>query len=430
MAYHDILTGLPNRVLLHERASLALALATRRHESAAILFLDLDRFKEVNDSLGHGAGDALLMEAGARLGRLVRDTDTASRLGGDEFVLLLMGVGEEGAQEVAEKVLAMMREPFSLQGHDLSLSTSIGIALYPQDGADMGELLKNADAALYQAKQDGRNAAAFYNPAMNVATFEKLLLESELRQAIENGELVTYYQPKVDLREGRLTGTEALVRWNHPQHGLVAPGRFIPLAETSGLINEICRWVLGDVGRQINAWRRRGLSVPTVSINLASRNFRSPRLAEGLRELLQVNDLPASALELELTESTLLDTGDQFINNILAIKHLGIRLALDDFGTGYSSLSYLRRLPISVLKIDQSFVRHLESDSEDRTLAGSIIAMGACLGMGVVAEGVETEEQRDILIQLGCETGQGYLFAHPLPAEEFAAGWLGVERSV
>ena len=420
LAYHDALTGLPNRSLLMERANLALALAHRRREELAILFMDLDRFKDVNDSLGHAAGDALLQEAGRRLSDLVRETDTASRLGGDEFVLLLVGVGDAGAREVAERVLELMREPFVVEGHNLSLSTSIGIALFPRDGTDMGELLKNADTALYQAKQEGRNTMAFYNRDMNVATFEKLVLESELKHAIENGELVTYYQPKVDLRDNRLLGAEALIRWRHPQHGLVSPARFIPLAETSGLIVDICRWVLNDVCRQIAEWKRQGLAPPRVAVNLTPRDFRSPHLAHFLHSLLHGHDLAASDLELELTESTLLDAGDQVLRNLLAIKHEGIRLALDDFGTGYSSLSYLRRLPIGVLKIDQSFVRDLESDAEDRTLAGSIIALGNSLGLDVVAEGVETAAQRDILLELGCRIGQGYLFGRPMPAETFA----------
>ncbi len=421
LAYHDPLTGLPNRALLLERANLALAVAHRRREEVAILFLDLDRFKDVNDSLGHDAGDALLMEAGRRLGHLVRETDTASRLGGDEFVLLLLGVGDEGAREVAEKVLALMREPFVVQGHNLSLSTSVGIALFPRDGPDMGELLKNADTALYRAKQDGRNAMAFYNREMNVATFEKLVLESELKGAIENGDLVTYYQPKVELGSNRLAGAEALIRWRHPQHGLVPPGRFIPLAESSGLIIDICRWVLNDVCRQIAEWKRLGLAPPRVAVNLTPRDFRDPHLAQFLQDLLRRHGLSAASLELELTESTLLDAGDQVLRNLIAIKHLGIGLALDDFGTGYSSLSYLRRLPIGTLKIDQSFVRDLESDAEDRTLAGSIIALGHSLGLDVVAEGVETGAQRDILMSLGCSIGQGYLFGRPMPAEDFAA---------
>lgn len=423
LAYHDSLTGLPNRALLVERANLALALAHRRREELAVLFLDLDRFKEVNDSLGHAAGDALLVEAGHRLGNLIRETDTVSRLGGDEFVLLLIGVGEEGAREVAEKVLVAMREPYAVDGHGLSLSTSIGIALFPQDGGDMGELLKNADTALYQAKQEGRNAMAFYNRDMNVSTFEKLVLEAELKRAIESGELVTYYQPKIDLVSNRLLGAEALIRWQHPQHGLVPPARFIPVAETSGLIIDICRWVLGDVCRQIAEWKRQGHTTVCVAVNLTPRDFRSPHLPKHLQSLLKTYDLPATALELELTESTLLDAGEPVLQNLMAIKHLGIGLAIDDFGTGYSSLGYLRRLPISVLKIDQSFVHDLETDPDDRTLAGSIIALGNSLGLGVVAEGVETLAQRNILIELGCKVGQGFLFSRPLPAEEFR-DWL------
>jgi diguanylate cyclase (GGDEF)-like protein/PAS domain S-box-containing protein len=423
LAYHDPLTGLPNRMLLHERASLALAMAARRREEAAILFLDLDRFKGVNDSLGHAAGDALLIEAGKRLVELVRETDTVSRLGGDEFVVLLSGVGANGAQEVSEKILQVMRKPFEIEGHDISLSTSLGIALYPADGGDIGELLKNADTALYRAKQEGRNTLVFYNRDMNVATFEQLVLESELKAAIEHGDLETYYQPKVELGSGRLIGAEALVRWRHPQHGLIPPGRFIPVAETSGLINDICAWVLADVCRQLAEWRDQGLARTRVAVNLSARDFRVPGLPKRLRDLLGRHRLEATSLEIELTESTLLEAGERVLENLLAIKALGIGLAIDDFGTGYSSLGYLRRLPISVLKIDQSFVRDIEVDDDDRTLAGSIIALGQSLGLGVVAEGVETVAQRDILVELGCRIGQGFLYSRPLPAGEFRA-WI------
>lgn len=423
LAYHDALTGLPNRALLMERAGLALALAQRRRENAAVLFLDLDRFKDVNDSLGHATGDALLMEAGRRLAGLVREADTVSRLGGDEFVLLLHGVGQTGATEVADKVLAALREPYTLEGHSLSLSTSIGIAIYPQDGSDMGELLKNADTALYRAKQEGRNTSVFYDREMNVATFEKLLLESELKHAIETGELVAFYQPKIRMADNCLVGAEALVRWIHPQHGLIAPGRFIPVAETSNLINAVCRRVLGDVGRQLAEWRRQGLPTVKVAVNLSPRDFRDPDLPRFLSEQLTGHGLSADDLELELTESTLLEAGPQVLDNLLAIERLGLGLAIDDFGTGYSSLGYLRRLPISVLKIDQSFVRDLVGNADDRTLAGSIIALGNSLSLGVVAEGVENAAQRDILLELGCQVAQGYFYSPPVPAEEFRA-WL------
>jgi diguanylate cyclase (GGDEF)-like protein/PAS domain S-box-containing protein len=428
LAFHDALTGLPNRTLLLDRANLALALAARSREQAAILFLDLDRFKEVNDSLGHAAGDALLQEAGRRLHGLVRETDTVSRLGGDEFVLLLAGVGSEGAKEVSEKILQLMRDPFTVEGHSLSLSTSIGIALFPVDGTDIGELLKNADTALYRAKEEGRNTLVFYNRDMNIATFEKLVLESELKAAIEKGELVTYYQPKVNLDDGSLIGAEALVRWRHPQHGLILPGRFIPVAETSSLIEDVCAWVMSDVCRQLADWRNGGLPSVTVAVNLASRNFRVPGMVKRMQNLIASHNLPTTALEIELTESALLEAEEQVIANLLAIKHLGIGLAIDDFGTGYSSLSYLRRLPISALKIDRSFVRDLETDLDDRTLAGSIIALGNSLSLGVIAEGVETEAQRDILLGLGCRTGQGYLYSRPIPAHEFRT-WLIAGRA-
>ncbi len=423
LAYHDALTSLPNRALLMERARLALALAQRRRESAAVLFLDLDRFKEVNDSLGHAAGDAMLIEAGHRLESLVREADTVSRLGGDEFVLLLTGTDQHGAGEVAEKILAALRQPYQVESHSLSLSTSVGIALFPQDGGDMGELLKNADAALYRAKQEGRNTLVFYNREMNVATFEKLVLETELKHAIDAGQLVVYYQPKIALADNRLVGAEALVRWRHPQHGLITPGRFIPVAETTDLIHALCRRVLADVAAQLAEWRRQGLATVKVAVNLSPRNFRDPGLPVMLRELMSSHGLGPTDLELELTESTLLEAASQVLTNLMAIEDLGLGLAIDDFGTGYSSLGYLRRLPISVLKIDQSFVRDLVSQAEDRTLAGSIIALGHSLGLGVVAEGVESAAQRDILMELGCPVAQGYFYSPPLPAGEFRA-WL------
>lgn len=423
LAYHDPLTGLANRALLMERASLALAMAQRRREEAAVLFLDLDRFKEVNDTLGHAAGDALLVEAARRLASLIRETDTVSRLGGDEFILLLIGVGQEGAQEVSEKVLTVMREPFSVEGRALALSTSIGIALYPRDGGDMGDLLKNADIALYRAKQDGRNLRMFYDLDMKADSFEKLVLEAELRVAINDGHLEVHYQPKMHLESQRLVGAEALVRWRHPEHGLVPPERFIPVAESSGMINDICQFVLEQVCLQLAAWRRQGHPAITVAVNLSVRDLHSPHLPRRLGALLDSHGLPATALELELTESTLLDAGEQVLRNLLAIKRLGIGLAIDDFGTGYSSLGYLRRLPIRALKIDRGFVRDLDTSPEDRALAGSIIAVGHSLGLEVVAEGVETLAQRDALIQLGCRVGQGYLYAGPLPAHDFQA-WV------
>lgn len=424
LAFFDALTTLPNRVLLTERAELALALAERHHAVLAVLFLDLDRFKEVNDSLGHTEGDALLVQVAARLKTLTRGEDTVCRLGGDEFVLLLPEANQEGALRVADKVLAAFRQPFTVATHALQVTVSIGIALYPHDGADFAELLKNADTALYQAKQDGRNTRAFYDRQMNVATFERLLLEAELRKALAAGHLCAYFQPKVRLADGTLAGAEALIRWFHPERGAIPPGQFIPLAEASDLIVDLGEWMLTEVCRQLAVWQQQGRPILTIAVNLAARHFCRPALANQISGLLAAHDLPPHALELELTESTLLETGAQTADTLAALERLGIGLAIDDFGTGYSSLSYLKRLPLTALKIDQSFVRNVVDDPDDRILAATIVALGHQMELVVVAEGVETEEQRRCLLEQGCDLAQGYLFDRPVPAEDFAAAWL------
>ena len=423
LAYYDALTDLPNRALLTQRAELALALAGRRREELAVFFLDLDRFKEVNDSLGHAEGDALLVQAAARLRELTRETDTVCRLGGDEFVLLLPDTGQPGAARLAGKLVTAFGQPFVVSGHNLRVTASIGIALYPHDGASFAELLKNADTALYRAKHEGRNTWVFYTREMNVATFERLVLESQLRTAIETGQLRAYFQPKVRLSDGRLVGAEALVRWQHPVHGLIPPARFIPVAEVSDLIVDLGDWMLAEVCRQLAIWRGAGLPPLTVAVNLAARHFRDPGFSERIETLLTAHGLPAQMLELELTESSLLEAGARTAETLLALRRLGLGLAIDDFGTGYSSLGYLKRLPITALKIDQSFVRDLVTDPDDCTLAATIVALGHGLGLKVVAEGVETEEQRRILLDQGCDLAQGYLFDPPMPAEQFA-DWL------
>ncbi len=423
LAYYDALTDLPNRALLAQRAELALALAARHRTELALLFFDLDRFKEINDALGHVQGDALLAQVALRFQAIIRAEDTLCRLGGDEFVLLLPDVGQEGVLRVTSKLRTAFREPFVIAGHPLPVTGSVGIALYPHDGADFAELLKNADAALHRAKQEGRNTWVFYAPAMNVTAFERLMLEGELRQAIENGQLRAYYQPKVRLSDGALIGAEALVRWQHPTHGLIPPGQFIPVAEASDLIVALGDWMLAEVCRQLAVWREAGLAPLTVAVNLAARHFREPQLAPQIHDLLTVHSLSPHILELELTESTLLETGGRTLETLRALERLGVGLALDDFGTGYSSLGYLKRLPLTALKIDQSFVRDLATDADDRTLAATIVALGHSLGLQVVAEGVETEDQRGILCEQGCDLAQGYLFSRPLPAAAFAAGW-------
>ncbi|MCC8998638.1 MAG: EAL domain-containing protein [Candidatus Contendobacter sp.] len=419
LAYYDALTDLPNRALLGQRAELALALAARRHEALAVLFLDLDRFKEINDALGHAEGDLLLVQAAARLKALTQDTDTVCRIGGDEFVLLLPETDQEGALQAADKILAAFRQPFPVARYPLRITVSIGIALYPHDGLNVADLLKNADAALHQAKQDGRNTRTFYAQEMNVAAFERLVLESELRLAIAAGQLRAYYQPKVRMIDGQIIGAEALVRWRHPERGLIPPGRFIPLAEASDLIVELGDWILAEVCRQLAVWRDAGLPSLTVAVNLAARHFRDPGLVAQIQGLLTAHSLPPQALELELTESSLLETGPHTEETLLALERLGVGLAIDDFGVGYSSLSYLKRMPLTALKIDQSFVRDLVSDHDDRTLAATIVALGHGLGLQVVAEGVETSEQRRILLDQGCDLAQGYFFGRPAPAEDF-----------
>lgn len=424
LAYYDSLTDLPNRSLLAQRAALALAMAAQRHEALAVLFLDLDHFKDVNDSLGHVEGDTLLMQAAARLRTLTRPADTLCRLGGDEFVLLLTATDQAGATLIAGQILTAFRQPFEIIGHRLGITISIGIALYPHDGSDFNALLKNADTALHRAKHNGRNNSVFYDRAMNVATFERLILEAELRQCLHSGQLRAYFQPKLRLTDGALAGAEALVRWHHPTRGLILPSNFIPVAEASDLIVELGEWMLDSVCRQLANWRRQGLPPLCVAVNLAARHFREPGFIERIAARLHDWGLPTACLELELTESTLLDTGAQTARALTAIKQLGIGLAIDDFGTGYSSLGYLKHLPLTTLKIDRSFVRDLVTDPDDRILAATIVTLGHGLGLSVVAEGVETEEQRQLLLQKGCDSAQGYLFSPAIPADEFAARFL------
>lgn len=335
-------------------------------------------------------------------------------------MILLPGVGQAAALRVTDKLLSVFRQPFAVAPHSLHVSPSIGIALYPQDGADFEELLKNADTAMYQAKQEGRNHRVFYAPAMNVTGAARLVLDTELREALAAGQLRAYYQPKLRLVDRALIGVEALVRWQHPERGLIPPAQFIPVAEASDLIVALGSWMLDEVSCQLAAWRIAGWPPLSVAVNLAARHFREPALVTQLERLIRQHDVSPGVLELELTESTLLETGAKTLETLQTIRCHGIGLAIDDFGTGYSSLGYLKRLPVTALKIDQSFVRDLERDAEDRVLAATIVALGHGLGLQVVAEGVETEQQRRILLEQGCDLAQGYLFSRPLPADDFA----------
>ena len=423
LAYYDALTGLPNRELLADRAKLALAQHGRNEKQLAVLFLDLDRFKYVNDSLGHQEGDMLLKKVADRLLALVRETDTIARVGGDEFVLLLPDVGRDGASNVADKIMASFNAPFEISGDSFAVTVSVGISLFPHDGTHFEALLKNADTAMYRAKQMGRNACRFYDAEMNVATLQYLKLMSALRKAVQSGELRTYFQPKIRLSDGFLVGSEALVRWVHPEEGLLLPGHFIGAAERTDLIVSIGNWVLEDVCRQLALWRDAGLPAMTVAVNVSARHVTEPGLAERLQELLERYRLPPHSLELELTESTLLETGETTLSTLEQLKSQGVDLAIDDFGMGYSSLSYLKHLPLASLKIDRSFVRDMTTDSDDRTIAATVVALGHSLGLKVVAEGVESEQQRQILISQGCDFAQGYLFSQPLSPDDFTAWW-------
>lgn len=421
MAHYDSLTGLPNRTLLTERATQALALAARRQEHLALLFCDLDHFKEVNDSLGHKAGDQLLTEVAARFKASLRQTDTVARLGGDEFVMLLPAVTKDQAAHLAEKLLTALRRPMDLDGHRLAVTGSIGISFYPHDGADFTTLLQNADVAMYQAKQGGRHQFWFYDTRMNAEILERMTLLAELENAVRSGQLRAYFQPKVSLIDGVVAGAEALARWQHPQKGLLLPDQFIPAAEDTDLIIAIDEWILEEVCQRLAAWRAAGHPTLTVAVNLAARHFRQPRLATRLEQLLKRYELPATALQLELTESTLFDAGAETSATIEALQRLGARLAIDDFGAGYSSLAHLKHLPVAALKIDRSFVCDLESNAANRAIAAAVVGLSRNLGLAVVAEGVETEGQRRFLVEQGCDCAQGYLFSPPLPAEEFIA---------
>ncbi|GEM_PF-122284 len=419
-ANYDMLTGLPNRNLLQDRLGQTLAYVRRHERELALLFIDLDHFKNINDSLGHEAGDRLLKLVAVRLAGCVREVDTVSRQGGDEFVVILPDVAEEeDVTPVTRKILHAMSEPFDVDGHELFVTCSIGIALYPKDGEDGQTLLKNADAALYRAKDLGRNNAQFYAAEMNLKALERLMLENGLRHALERREFLLHYQPQVDLRSGEIIGMEALVRWQHSELGLVSPSRFIPVTEESGLIVQLGEWVLRTACAQNKAWQRAGLKSISVAVNLSARQFRQPNLVEVVAGILRETGLDPAYLELEVTESLVMQNVEVTIATLGSLKAMGIKLSIDDFGTGYSSLSYLKRFPIDTLKIDQSFVRDITTDPDDAAIAKTIISMAHDLQLKVIAEGVETEAQKSFLQLRRCDEMQGYFFSKPLPAEDF-----------
>ncbi len=420
-AEHDFLTGLPNRMLLNDRVSQAIVLAPRHSNKVAVLFLDLDGFKHINDSLGHPIGDKLLQSIAKRLVDCVRTSDTVSRQGGDEFVLLLSEVHRsEDAAISALRILQAVAEAHSIDQHDLHVTASIGVSVYPDDGQDAETLIKNADTAMYQAKENGRQSYQFFKPAMNVRAVERQSIEENLRRALERQEFALHYQPKINLRTGEISGAEALLRWMHPVRGPVSPAQFIPVAEDCGLILPIGQWVLREACKQARAWADAGLPLPTMAVNISSMEFREDKFIESVFTTLSETGLDPKSLELELTESVLMKRAESAASVLKTLRARGVQIAVDDFGTGYSSLSYLRKFPINALKIDQSFVRQITSTPDDTTIVTAVISMGRSLKLRVVAEGVETHEELTFLRARLCDEAQGYYFSRPVRPEQFA----------
>jgi diguanylate cyclase (GGDEF)-like protein/PAS domain S-box-containing protein len=421
LAEHDFLTDLPNRLLLNDRLSQSLMLAKRDGYFVALMFIDLDHFKNINDSLGHEVGDQLLKMMSKRFAACLRDSDTLSRQGGDEFIVLLPEIADHFAPaEVAEKLLRAAATSFSISGTELRVSASIGIAVFPDDGDTVEALTKSADAAMYHAKSLGRNNYQFFTQAMNERVSELALLEHNLRRAVENGEFELAFQPKIEIATGRIMGAEALLRWRHPEWGLVMPERFIPIAEGTGLIRSIGGWAIRETCRQNRSWQEQGLPVVPLAINLSAVQLRQKNFLQEITQILLLSGLDLHLLEFEVTESVAIEGEAEVIEWLRALREMGVGLAIDDFGTGYSSLSYLKRLPVDTLKIDKSFVRDIYTDPDDATIITAIIRMSHGLRLKVIAEGVETVEQLEFLRAEGCDQFQGYLVRPPLSAEEFA----------
>jgi len=430
MAHHDFLTGLPNRFLLSDRFRQVAAAAQRNDTRFALLFVDLDRFKNVNDTLGHAVGDQLLRDVAARLAAMVRGTDTISRQGGDEFLVLLGEIETpEAVAQVARKLIQALSEPFLLEGHQITVTPSIGIAVSPEDGSDLDALLKHADRAMYDAKQQGRNNYQFFRREMNARSLELLLMESDLRQALRKGEFELHYQPLIAVSNGRPIGVEALLRWRHPERGLVSPADFIPMAEETGLIVAIGQWVLNTACRQLAQWHANDWPGLRMSVNLSAAQFRREDLIDQVQAALTAAGLPAEALELEVTESILMIDAEGTESMLNALSSMGATLAIDDFGTGYSSLAYLKRFAVNTLKVDRSFVHGIGVDGEDAAICMAVIGLARTLHLNVVAEGVETQAQYDWLADAGCHIIQGFLMGRPAPADQCLAAFAtGVAR--
>jgi diguanylate cyclase (GGDEF)-like protein len=421
LALHDTLTGLPNRVLLADRIDQAMSLVQEQGGCFALMFIDLDGFKPVNDAFGHHMGDQLLRAVGLRLREDLRSQDTLARIGGDEFVLLVQLGEPDDALRLAARQVGLLSRSFRVVEHDLQISASVGIALYPGNGETAQELLMNADAAMYHAKGTGKNGYRFFDASMNTNARKQLQLLQDLRAAVEHEQFSLYYQPKFDAGNGQPIGAEALLRWVHPQHGMLMPDKFIDLAEKTGLIIPIGEWVLNEACRQMREWYVQGYTGWRIAVNLSALQFCHAGLVKSVASALARHHLPANSLTLEITETTAMSDADASMTVLQELSDMGVDLSIDDFGTGYSSLMYLKRLPANELKIDRGFVRDLEHDSDDAAIVSAIVALGQALGLRIVAEGVETDMQQDFLTQLGCDSLQGYLLGHPLPAERFMA---------
>jgi diguanylate cyclase (GGDEF)-like protein/PAS domain S-box-containing protein len=421
LAYHDALTGLPNRALFEDRLRVTLAQAQRQRQMVAVMFLDVDRFKIVNDTLGHSGGDVLLRDIAAELTGVIRDGDTVARVGGDEFTLLLPAVNDESdAVAVAERILDTLKQPRFVEGQEFSVTTSIGITVFPQDGTDVHTLLRNADTAMYRAKERGRDNFQLYTPAMNAAVIQRLALENDLRHAVERAELFLHYQPVADVSTGQIVAAEALLRWEHPQRGTLDPDSFIPLAEETGLIVPLGEWVLREACLQARTWQDAGYTPIRLGVNLSARQLHHKDLINLVTSALEESGISPEWLQLEITEGDVMSNVEFIVAVLHKLRSMGVGISVDDFGTGYSSLSYLKRFPIDSVKIDRSFVRDLASDPSDAAIVTTVIAMARNLNLRVVAEGVETTEQLEFLRRRACDEYQGYLISRPLPAHQFA----------
>ncbi len=422
LAHHDTLTNLPNRLLLDARMEHAIQHARREQSQLAVMFLDLDNFKHINDSLGHATGDRLLQEVTRRLLSITREDDTVARLGGDEFVLLMGDIQDASTViYLAQKILDKLNERIEIDGESMFVGCSIGISLFPQDGDNAETLMKNADAAMYRTKEEGRNSYNFYAEEMTASAYDRITLVGSLGRAIEQNELVVHYQPQKSLCTGRYVGLEALVRWNHPEKGILPPARFLPVAEASGLIVPLGNWVLRSACRQMLTWKQNGVPIDTISVNLAGKQIRRDDLVDNIVGILEETGCRPEWLELEVTEGFIMNEVHTSIDSLHRLRDIGIQLAIDDFGTGHSSLSYLKKLPVSRLKIDRSFIRDLAVDNDDAAIVRAIVSLGKSLQLVIIAEGVETDFQERFLRELGCEMSQGYLYSQPLPSDQVEA---------